>query len=237
MALFLGCFADFADRPTLNAAVQVLTRLGYGVHIPSRQTCCGALHLHQGDRDIARHLAEHNAAAFNGLQIDAVINTASACGATLVEYPRNDFAPLQAPVHDINTFLAELPWPAELNPAPLAKKVAIHDPCSLGNVLHQAKAPYQLLARIPQLEIVALPDNRSCCGAAGSYMLTQPDIADRLRDDKIAALRTLEADMVVTSNPGCALHLRAGIKASGLNLPLMHPIELLAKQLDAVRGT
>jgi len=93
-----------------------------------------------------------------------------------------------------------------------------------------------LLARIPRLEVVALPDNRSCCGAAGSYMLTQAEIADHLRDDKIAALRELEADMVVTSNPGCALHLRAGIKAAGLNLPLMHPIELLAKQLDAAHG-
>jgi len=236
VALFLGCFADFADRPTLNAAVQVLTRLGYGVHIPPRQTCCGALHLHQGDRDIARHLAECNTVAFNGLQLDAIINTASACGVTLAEYPRNDFPQLQAPIRDINSFLTELAWPAELVPAPLAKKVAVHDPCSLSNVLHQAKAPYHLLARIPQLEIVALPDNRNCCGAAGSYMLSQPDIADSLRDDKIAALRTLEVDMVVTSNPGCALHLRTGIEAAELNLTLMHPIVLLAKQLDAARG-
>ena len=213
-----------------------IARLGYGVHIPPRQTCCGALHLHQGDRDIARHLAECNTAAFNGLQLDAIINTASACGVTLAEYPRNDFPPLQAPIRDINSFLTELAWPAELVPAPLAKKVAIHDPCSLSNVLHQAKAPYHLLARIPQLEIVALPDNLICCGAAGSYMLSQPDIADSLRDDKIAALRTLEVDMVVTSNPGCALHLRTGIKAAELNLTLMHPIELLAKQLDAARG-
>ena len=187
VALFLGCFADFADRPTLNAAVEILTRVGYGVHIPSRQTCCGALHLHQGDRHIARHLAECNDAAFNGLQVDAIINTASGCGTTLTEYPRNDFPALKAPVRDISAFLAELPWPAELGAAPLAKRVAVHDPCSLSNVLHQAKAPYQLLARIPELEIVALPDK--CCGAAGSYMLTQAEMADRLRDDKIAALQ------------------------------------------------
>ncbi|MEJ2565948.1 MAG: (Fe-S)-binding protein [Gammaproteobacteria bacterium] len=236
VALFLGCFADFADRPTLNAAVRVLTRLGYGVHIPPRQSCCGALHLHQGDRHIAGHLAECNAAAFNGLQVDAIIHAASGCGATLTEYPRNDFPQLDAPIHDISTFLAANPWPEETGLAPLPKRVAIHDPCSLSHVLRQAGAPYQLLARIPGLEIVALPDNRRCCGAAGSYMLTQADVADRLRDDKIKALRTLDAQILATSNPGCALHLRAGIKAAGLNIAVMHPIEVLARQLDAAHA-
>lgn len=231
VALFVGCIADFSDRPTLNAALRVLTRLGYGVHIPPRQTCCGALHLHQGDRFIARHLAECNAAAFNPLRIDAIINTASGCGATLVEYPRNDFPALNAPIRDINAFLAETPWPAELVPAPLAKKVAVHDPCSLGNVLRQSKAPYQILERIPGLETVALPDNRRCCGAAGSYMLTQPALADRLRDDKVAALRPLEADILVTSNPGCAMHLRAGIRAAHLDIEVLHPVTLLDRQL------
>ena len=232
VALFLGCFADFADRPTLNAAVHILTRLGYGVHIPRRQTCCGALHLHQGDRYIAHHLAECNAAAFNALRVDAVINTASGCGATLVEYPRNDFPGLEAPVRDINAFLADIPWPTELALAPLAKRVAIHDPCSLSHILHQAKAPYRLLAHIPGIEVLALPDNQRCCGAAGSYMLTQPEVADRLRDDKIAALQALEADILVTSNPGCALHLRAGIRAAGLDITVMHPIALMAQQMQ-----
>lgn len=233
VALFLGCIADFADRPTLNATLRVLTRLGYGVHIPPRQTCCGALHLHQGDRFIAHHLAECNAAAFNPLEVDAIINTASGCGTTLVEYPRNDFPALKAPVRDISAFLTEIPWPTELSPAPLAKKVAVHDPCSLGNVLRQAKAPYQLLKRIPAIETVALPDNRRCCGAAGNYMLTQPATADRLRDDKIAALRQLEADILVTSNPGCALHLRAGIAAAQSAVEVLHPVALLDRQLQA----
>lgn len=232
VALFLGCFADFADRPTLNAAVRVLPRLGFGVHIPRRQACCGALHLHQGDRYIARHLAECNAAAFNKLRVDAVLNAASGCGATLEEYPRNDFPRLDAPIRDLNAFLADLPWPTELELAPLPQRVAIHDPCSLTNVLRQAKSPYQLLARIPKLETVALPDNRRCCGAAGNYMLSQAEIADRLRDDKLAALQKLDADILVTSNPGCALHLRAGVKAHGLNIPVMHAVTLLAQQME-----
>ena len=233
VALFLGCFADFADRPTLQAAVSILTRLGYGVHIPARQTCCGALHLHQGGRSIALHLAECNTAAFNPLRIDAIINTASGCGAALTEYPRHDFPALDAPVRDISAFLAAALQDTELDLAPLDKRVAIHDPCSLSHVLRETAAPHRLLARIPRLETVALPDQPRCCGAAGSYMLTQADIADRLRDEKITALRGLNADILVTSNPGCALHLRAGIKAGGLNIPVMHPIELLSRQLQA----
>lgn len=232
VALFLGCLADFADRPTLDAAVRVLTLCGYGVHIPPRQTCCGALHLHHGDRPIARHLAECNTAAFNTLAIDAIINTASGCGVTLQEYSRHQFPQLTAPVRDINTFLAGLDWPAGLDPAPLPRKVAVHDPCSLRHVLHQAQAPYQLLQRIPEIELQALPDNHRCCGAAGSYMLTQDEAADRLRDDKIAALRTLKTEILATSNPGCALHLRAGIRAAGLDITVMHPIALIEEQLQ-----
>jgi glycolate oxidase iron-sulfur subunit len=124
----------------------------------------------------------------------------------------------------------------ELTFAPLARRVAIHDPCSLSHVLHKANYPYDLLKRIPKLELMPLPDNHRCCGAAGSYMLTQPEIADRLRDGKIAALRNLNANILVTSNLGCALHLRAGIRAAGLTIEVMHPVALLARQLQATSG-
>jgi len=232
VVLFLGCFADFADRPTLNAAIHVLTVCGYGVHVPATQACCGALHLHQGDPRTAHSLAQRNVDACKGLKIDAVITTASACGATLAEYPLNNFPRLPAPVRDISAFLLGLPWPDEISLAPLAKRVAVHDPCSLTHVLRQAKPPYQLLSRIPGIDLVALPDNRRCCGAAGSYMITQAETADRLRDEKIAALQTLNAEILVTSNIGCALHLRAGIEAAGLNIEVMHPVALIARQIQ-----
>ncbi len=236
VALFLGCFADFADRPTLDAAIRLLTLCGYGVHIPAGQACCGALHLHRGDARTAQSLAHRNCTAFNALHADALITTASGCGATLAEYAQNHLGNLQAPVRDINAFLADMPWPEALTPTPLAKRVAVHDPCSLRHVLHQAQAPYQLLQRIPGIELLALPDNQRCCGAAGSYMLSEPENAERLRDDKIAALRQLDAEILVTSNLGCALHLRAGIRAAGLPTEVMHPVALLARQLQAAAG-
>lgn len=232
VALFIGCFADLTDRTTLNAAVHVMTRLGYGVHVPAAQTCCGALHLHQGDAATAHNLAQSNIEAFDTLQVDAIITTASGCGATLAEYPALGLASLKAPVRDISDFLDSISWPEEISLAPLPKTVAVHDPCSLTHVLHLARKPYHVLERIPAIKLQPLPDNRRCCGAAGSYMITQPEMADRLREEKIEALRSLNADILVTSNVGCALHLRAGLTAAGLNMEILHPVALIARQLQ-----
>lgn len=226
VGLFVGCIAELADRVTLRSAIALLTRFGYHVHLPAAQGCCGALHLHHGDAATARALAEANAAAFNALDLAALVTTASGCGQTLAEYARYDHPALKAPVRDISGFLAALPWPEDLSLAPLRKRVAVHDPCTLRG----EKSPYHLLARIPEIDLQALPDNDRCCGAAGSYMLQQPAIADRLRDDKLAALKALNADVLVTSNLGCALHLRAGIDAAKLNIDVMHPVALISQQ-------
>ncbi len=231
VGLFLGCVSDVADRATLDAAARLLTRLGYRVHLPEGQTCCGALHLHQGDPATAQALAQRNRAAFKAHALETIISVASGCGATLAEYPGQNGAALGAPVRDISAFLHGVSWPEDIRFAPLRKKVAVQDPCSLTHVLRQNQAPYSLLARIPEIELIALPDNRRCCGAAGSYMLTQPAMAEKLRDEKIAALKASGAEILLTSNIGCALHLRAGLRAAGMEIEVMHPIALLARQL------
>lgn len=236
VGLFLGCVTDVTERATLAAAVTLLTRLGYGVQVPRAQTCCGALHRHRGDLQTAQAYAQRNVAAFGDRPLAAVVSVASGCGATLAEYGRGADG-LAAPLHDISDFLALAPWPAELRCAPLPKRIAVHDPCSLSHVLRQHRAPYRLLARIPDIELVPLPDNGRCCGAAGSYILSEPAFADALRDEKIAALAAMRADILVTSNVGCALHLRAGIAAAGLNIAVMHPVELLARQLAGAESS
>jgi len=229
VALFLGCFSDMLGQATLDAAITLLTACGYGVHVPTSQTCCGALHQHGGDGAKARQLAEQNLSAFSALEIDAVISTATGCGSFLSEY--EELAGRALSVCDINTFLSQIEWPAEVELRPLPKRVAVHEPCSQRNVLKQADAPYTLLKRIPELELFPLPGNAQCCGAAGSYMIDHPDMADRLRQDKIEALRQTRPDMLVSSNIGCALHLAAGLRNAGLKVGLLHPITLLARQL------
>jgi glycolate oxidase iron-sulfur subunit len=234
VALFTGCIADTVDPQTTRAAIRVLTTLGYGVHVPRAQVCCGALHLHNGAPEAAEALARTNVAAFNLAKVQAIISTASGCGATLSEYAKLEpgAADFAGKVVDISTFLAADEWPKHVALKPLQQRVAVHDPCSLGNVLRQADKPYALLRRIPDIELVALPGNSRCCGAAGSYMLTHAQTADRLRDDKIDHLAALNVRTLVSSNIGCALHLTAGLRARKIPLEVIHPVTLLARQLD-----
>ena len=244
VALFTGCVGEALDGPTLNAAVRVLTRLGYEVLVPPAQTCCGALHQHGGDPHTARRLARDNLAAFADEQITAVVSCASGCGAQLAEYGALDWddaaerdraEALAGRVVDIGAFLADRDWP--VTPAPLAARALVHEPCTLRNVLHAEAAAYRLLARIPGLDVEPLAGNALCCGAAGSYMLTEPEMARALRAPKLDAVEAGGPDLLVTSNIGCALHLAAGLRERGRPAPeVVHPIVLLDRQLQDVRG-
>jgi len=236
VALLTGCVASLTDSATLNASIRWLTQLGYDVHLPPDQTCCGALHHHHGETEKAAALMRRNIHAFAADKMDAVISTASGCGAMLREYPiflpgdkgAESFA---LKVRDINQFLAGIPWPSSLRLRPLHKRVAVQDPCTLVNVLRQEDKPYALLNRIPEIEMVPLPDNHQCCGAAGTYHLSQPELAQRLRADKIEHLRRLAPDILATSNIGCAMYLAAGLCESGLEIEVVHPVVLLERQL------
>lgn len=235
VALFTGCAAEIFDRATLVACQNLLTRLGHDVEIPPRQTCCGALHQHDGLPGKAQALMKQNVDAFDNSEIDAVISTASGCGAQLAEYPKyidsNSAQRLAKRHKDICQFLAEQDWPRRTAFKPLAAKVAVHTSCSLTHVLKQARHALGLLARIPDIEFIELRDNTGCCGAAGSYMLRQPQMADNLLADIIDDLKSVRPDILVTSNIGCALHIAAGLRRAELRIPVVHPVVLLNEQL------
>ena len=246
VALFTGCVGRLADPDTLRDTVWLLNRLGYGVHVPKAQGCCGALHQHNGATAMAARLATANLRAFGTLEFEAVISVASGCGVQLGDYHRllaqeeaqaDAALAFSGKVMDINQFLAEVPWPEDLTlPAPLPTCVAVHEPCSLRNVLRGQQAMYALLAKIPGLQAVPLPGNQYCCGAGGSNMLTEPDMAERLRADKLEAIATLDVDTVVSANIGCALHLAAGLREQEQAVELLHPVSLLARQLRAAEA-
>ncbi|MGH8750379.1 MAG: (Fe-S)-binding protein [Burkholderiales bacterium] len=234
VALFLGCVARVTDASTLYAAIFVLNHLGYSVHVPRGQTCCGALHQHSGDLEKAKNLARENLRVFSAPNLAAIISTASGCGATLAEYKLllgDEARVLAGKVRDLSGFLEQDKNINKINILQLDAKIAVHDPCTLRNVLHGEKSPYDLLKLIPRAQIIALAGNDQCCGAAGTYFLSQPQMAQKLRADKIAALRTSGASWLATSNIGCALHLAAGIRAAGLAVKIAHPVTLLARQM------
>ncbi len=236
VALFLGCVARVFDQPVLAATIRVLNHLGYAVEVPLGQGCCGAIHLHDGAEEQSVALAHRNLRAF-GDGTRPIITTASGCGATLLEYPRlaglspDAAGRFAARVVDVSSFLAGVQWPAETRPQALAARVAVHEPCSLRNVMGQGAGPRALLSRVPALDVVDLPGNGRCCGAAGTYMLTHPTMADTLVADKCALLGDTGASMLVTSNVGCALHLAAALREAGSQVEVLHPVMLLARRL------
>ena len=235
VALFTGCATGLLDNATLMAAIRVLNRLGVGVHVPRGQVCCGALHQHRGEPEIAQRLAGENMHAFSATGNLPVVGVASGCTAMLLDYRHlaygDSAAMFSRRISDINHFLIDLDWPNDVTVEPLRKRVAVHLPCSMTNTLRDHTSPFELLHRIPGAEIVELPNNRLCCGAAGSYMVEHPVMADALLGDKLDQLQQLKPDILMTENIGCALHFRQGLKQRGLDIEVMHPVALLQRQL------
>lgn len=227
VGLFLGCVAQVTDTATLGAAIFILNRLGYTVVVPRAQACCGALHRHNGDTVTAQALALENRQAFSAPGLLAIVHAASGCGATLAEQE----PALPAPLLDISAFLGQAQGWEQIQLTPLPQAIAVHEPCASRNVLHDQNAAYQLLQRIPGARILPLAGNDQCCGAAGSYALTQPEMADLLLRDKIAAIKASGARVIATSNPGCAMHLAAGLRTEGVAIEVLHPVHLLARQM------
>jgi glycolate oxidase iron-sulfur subunit len=220
-ALFRGCIARSVQQPTEDAALRVLSQLRYPLEVPSGQTCCGAIHRHNGQPAAAEQLLAQNRKRVGERPL---VGLASACVAELREHGQLDAI-------EICRFLLEIAWPADARLAPLPATVAVHEPCSHRNLLRDQGAVYTLLERIPDLELRPLPGNDQCCGAAGTYLTEYPATAIALAEPKIDALKSIRPAYLVTTNTGCALHLAARLHDAGLDTEVLHPVELIARQL------
>jgi len=232
VALFEGCIMpEFFGRVN-DAARLVLSRAGYEVIVPESQGCCGALQAHSGDLAFAKGLAEHNARVFDGelAQFDAIVVTSAGCSAAMrdVENWIGDAGgSVAGGVRDVLEFLDEVD--CELDLKPVAKRVCYDDACHLIHAQGIAAGPRRLLQSIPELEIVPHRNPEACCGAAGIYNLTQPAMSKRVLSPKVDALADANPEIVATANPGCAMQLAAGLAARGIEVEVVHPIELLER--------
>lgn len=228
-----GCVAQVLFAKINRATVRVLARNGCTITTPAQQGCCGALYLHAGKRQEALDCARRNIDAFP-TDLDAIVVNAAGCGVLLKQYGQllagdPHYAAraqaFSAKVRDVTEFLAALPL---IPPHGVVHaRVTYHDACHLAHGQGVRDAPRQLLRQIPGLELVELHDSDTCCGSAGSYNLTEPVMARRLAERKIAHIRASGATCVAAANPGCILQIRAGLRRAEMEVAVVHPIELL----------
>lgn len=228
---FKGCSAGLLDFESVKASLNLLNRLGFPVETPQGQGCCGALDLHAGNDEETQRLIKNNVLAFTSKTPSPILGCASGCGGTIKEYPAAQ-SNLSSRYQDISDFLTRIDWPAEIQITELQAVAVLHTPCTLKNVLKTPKSPLALAQKIPGLKIIELADNTGCCGAAGSFMIEHPVEARAYREQVLDRILKTAPDYLLTSNPGCALHLRAGLRERGLNaIEVLHPVTLVSRQV------
>jgi len=228
VGFFVGCVMPELFGAVNAATVRVLARNGFDVVIPSRQGCCGALHAHAGDRDFACRLARENVATFDAAAVDAIVVNSAGCGAAMREardWLGDEALGFSGRVRDVSEFLDAqgLRDPG----GRLEATVCYDDPCHLVHGQGVEDAPRRLLARIPGISLRAHDDPASCCGAAGIYNLTHPEMSHAILDRKLSALAAAAPDIITSGNPGCLMQLQSGARRRGLAARIVHPIVLL----------
>ncbi|NOT33296.1 MAG: (Fe-S)-binding protein, partial [Candidatus Eisenbacteria bacterium] len=216
---------------------------GARVTVPHAQTCCGALQAHAGLRDTSRALITENARVFargSAAGCEAIVTNSAGCGAALREsaHLSGDVA-FGALARDVSEVLAALGLPAgaQAQHAPLDAsaplRVAYHDACHLAHAQKVRSAPRELLRGLPGVALVELANSDWCCGSAGVYNLTQPDLADAQLTGKLDTIEAARAHLTVASNPGCLLHMRRGAAARGSSGAIEHLVDVIARAYPA----
>ena len=234
VALLEGCIQSVVFGAHNRATARVLARNGWEVVVPRGQGCCGALNAHGGDHARAIELAKRTIDAFETVEVDAIVVNTSGCGAHMKAFGtllagdsqyRERAQRFARSVQDVSELLAREPLRGPLSPVALT--ATYHDPC---HVVHGQKIrtqPRQLLAQVPGLTLVDLPESDWCCGSAGIYNLTQPEMAGRLLQRKVRHVLATGASAVVTANPGCILQIQQGLRHAGSSVEVLHLVEIL----------
>jgi glycolate oxidase iron-sulfur subunit len=238
VALLTGCVQDLVFADVNRDTADVLLANDCSVDTPPVQPCCGSLHAHNGDLAGARTLARRMIDLFPPDRYDAIITNAGGCGSHLRRYGpllledpvyRDRAKAWDGKLRDVHEWLGEIgcraPAVAESGPP---TTVAYHDSCHLVHGQKIAREPRALLALVPGITLVPLPESTWCCGAAGVYAITQPAQAELLLQRKVKHIAATHATIVATANPGCQLQIAKGLSAAGLSSLVVHPVSLLA---------
>ncbi|HVK58000.1 MAG TPA: (Fe-S)-binding protein, partial [Candidatus Kapabacteria bacterium] len=220
---------------TNASSVRLLNAAGFNVVVPREQECCGALFAHSGRLSLARDYARRNIAAFAKHKLDAIVINAAGCGSTLKEYGHllegePDAAKFGGMVKDLTEFLTHYGFAAR-SFVQSPDRVTYHDACHLAHPQRITRQPRELVKAVAGANYVELPEADVCCGSAGTYNLTEPKMARELQERKVQNILRTHAKVVVTSNPGCILQIRAGLEKHDVRV--MHIADFVAQALES----
>jgi glycolate oxidase iron-sulfur subunit len=214
VALFTGCVARPYETGLRESIRRLCAASGIDVHIPTQQSCCGALHTHAGDLRASAQLATRNRAAFSGCS--TVVTLASGCHERVAHSLQNATAAIDA-IAFVHQRMPQLRF------RECDERIAVHLPCTQRNVVKSVVALRALLGRVPGVHVVELTAGYGCCGAAGTQMLMDPARADTYRMPLVEQFERSGATRLLSANIGCRLHL-----ANAIEKPVQHPLEFLA---------
>jgi len=235
VGMVTGCVQSVFYGDVNAATARVLAIDGCEVVTPPGQGCCGALNVHAGRDEQARHFARQTIATFEHAGVDTVVINAAGCGSTLKEYGAlladdpawaERASAFSAKVRDIMELLDELGPQAPRHR--VDARVAYHDACHLAHAQQVRDQPRRQLRAIPGLQVLDIPEPEICCGSAGIYNLVMPEPAEELGRRKAANIATVDPDAIATANPGCLLQIRRYLDRQ---VPLLHPVQIVDASL------
>ena len=233
VGVLTGCVQDGLYARINRATARTLEANGYEVVQVPGQGCCGALHAHGGSLDEARRLAGANVEAFGAADLDYIAVNAAGCGAAMKEYGvllegdptyRDEGKTIAARVRDVSELLAAA---GPVKGGDVSCTVAYDHPCHLVHAQGVKEEPLRVLEAIPGLSVRMVADAEECCGGAGIYGMTHPELGGRIGGDKGRAVAEAGADVACTANPGCMMQIGATLRLEGAPSGVVHPVELL----------
>jgi glycolate oxidase iron-sulfur subunit len=234
VGFFLGCAQSLMFAEESAATVRVLARNGCTVITPKETVCCGMPAAGYGRQDLVMAQARHNIALFEQAQVEFIVTDCATCGSTLKNYGQllaDDPAwagragAFSQKVRDVSEFLMSIPL--EQPQGRVEARVTYHDPCHLRRGQGVWKEPRALLKMIDGIEFIEMPEADWCCGSAGSQLITHYETSLNVLARKMDNLKATQAEYIASGCPGCQMQLNVGIRQRGLNVQVVHPIELL----------
>jgi glycolate oxidase iron-sulfur subunit len=241
VGLLTGCVQDLIYSEINRDTADVLLAHDCEVFTPRLQHCCGSLHAHNGELELAREMARRNIISLERSagaldKLDAIISNAGGCGSHLKNYGhllQNDprFSARAAlwseKLKDIHEWLAIIGIRRPTGSCS-SERITYHESCHLCHGQKITKPPRDTVRAITGLELVEMSESNWCCGSAGIYNITQPEMSKKLLDRKLQHIKATGATIVASANPGCSAQLEAGLRQAGSSVKVMHPISLLA---------